>query len=320
VSRVAPERGTDGALLVDKAEGPTSHDVVARVRRLFATRRVGHAGTLDPMATGVLVVLLGEATKLAPYLTAHDKTYEARVVLGRGTTTLDADGEVTEERPVPPEVEAELQALGASGRLEEALAGAPRIAGALEAELERDMQIPPAFSAIQVGGRRSYERARAGEEVDLAPRAVALRSVRLLRVLPETNAIDVEVVVSKGYYVRSFARDLGASLGAPAHLGALRRMASGGFRVSDAVRLDADIEVLRAAVRPLAIIAAEALPVVQLTAEGARRARLGQRLGNADFETPPAPGRIAWLDPDGRLVAVGTSSADGFAVERGFTS
>jgi len=182
------------------------------------------------------------------------------------------------------------------------------------------MQIPPAFSAIQVGGRRSYERARAGEQVDLAPRAVALRSVRLLRVLPETNAIDVEVVVSKGYYVRSFARDLGASLGAPAHLGALRRMASGGFRVSDAVRLDADIEVLRAAVRPLAIIAAEALPVVQLTAEGARRARLGQRLGNADFETPPAPGRIAWLDPDGRLVAIGTSSADGFAVERGFTS
>ncbi|XYH92371.1 tRNA pseudouridine synthase B [Sorangium sp. So ce1128] len=314
----------EGVLVIDKPRGPTSHDVVARLRRALGVKRIGHAGTLDPMASGVLVVLVGEATKLAPYLTAQDKRYTARVALGVGTDTLDADGEVTSAEPLPAWLDAELAALDAAGGppgADAALAAlAPRIAAALDAERARRAQTPPAYSAIKVAGQRSYALARAGQAVDLSARAVEVRSLALAGAsrggpgpLPGAPAegaapaaLELELDVSKGYYVRSLARDLGAHLDVPAHLSALRRTASGAFTVEQAVPLDAGAEALRAALRPLAEAAASSLPVARLTEHGARRARLGQPLTEADFSAAPAqPGAAVWLDPEGRVVALG---------------
>ncbi|AUX43850.1 uncharacterized protein SOCE26_053060 [Sorangium cellulosum] len=341
----------DGVLVIDKPSGPTSHDVVARLRRLLGVKRIGHAGTLDPMASGVLVVLVGEATKLAPYLTAQDKRYTARVVLGVGTDTLDAEGEITATQALPPWLEGELDALAGPGGIPggEALArAAPRIAAALDAERARREQMPPAYSAIKVAGQRSYALARAGQAVDLAPRPVEVRSLALAGVArgaagalagtatagAAPAALEVELDVSKGYYVRSLARDLGAHLGLPAHLSALRRTASGSFAVGEAAPLDAGADVLRAALRPLAAAASESLPVARLTEHGARRARLGQSLSASDFSSPPAhPGAAVWLDPDGHVVALGAAepgddvlpesppppAATRFSVLRGFS-
>ncbi|WP_437594562.1 tRNA pseudouridine synthase B [Sorangium sp. So ce1000] len=343
----------EGVLVIDKPRGPTSHDVVARLRRALGVKRIGHAGTLDPMASGVLVVLVGEATKLAPYLTAEDKRYVARVVLGVGTDTLDADGEITAAQPLPAWLDAELGALAGAGGPpggEELARAAPRIAAAVDAERARQDQAPPAYSAIKVAGQRSYALARAGQAVDLAARAVEVRSLEVTsarraepgwlpgapalakRAAPATLELALEV--SKGYYVRSLARDLGARLDVPAHLSALRRTASGSFTLEQAVPLDAGAEALRASLRPLAEAAAASLPVARLTEHGARRARMGQSLTECDFSMAPAhPGAAVWLDPDGHVVAVGAAEiadADGsespttpspsrFSVLRGFS-
>lgn len=301
-----------GVVVVDKPGGMTSHDVVARVRRLLGTRRVGHAGTLDPMATGVLVVLVGEATKLGPYVTAHRKRYEARVAFGLATDTLDREGAPTAHAPAPAWLRDEIRA-----------GGGPRIAEAIAAERARAEQVPPAFSAIQVDGRRSYDRARAGESVELAPRAVEVSALDLVGCVsaedPELPSIDLALDVSKGFYVRSLARDLGERLGVPAHLAALRRTASGPFTLAHARPLDA--EALRSAIVPLDEAACAALPIGRLTDDGVRRARCGQRLAAADFtELPPLGHSAAWLDARGRLVAVGTREADErFVIQRGFT-
>ncbi|WP_437963036.1 tRNA pseudouridine(55) synthase TruB [Sorangium sp. So ce260] len=336
-----PERATtgrprpDGVLVIDKPRGPTSHDVVARLRRALGVKRIGHAGTLDPMASGVLVVLVGEATKLAPYLTAQDKRYTARVVLGVGTDTLDADGEITAAQPLPAWLDEELGALAGSGGPlgAEALSrAAPRVAAALDAERARREQTPPAYSAVKVAGQRSYALARAGQAVDLAARAVEVRSLAVAGAsrgggpgAPSEGAapatLDLELEVSKGYYVRSLARDLGAHLGVPAHLSALRRTASGAFTVAQAVRLDAGAEALRASLRPLADAAASSLPVAHLTEGGTRRARLGQSLTESDFSTAPAhPGAAVWLDPDGHVVALGALEVAEVAVAAGSES
>jgi tRNA pseudouridine55 synthase len=307
----------DGVLVVDKPSGPTSHDVVARVRRTLGTRRVGHAGTLDPMASGVLVVLVGEATKLAPFLTAHDKRYDARVVLGRGTDTLDALGTVTAEAPLPGWLTGELEQLAAGG-------SAPRIEAALVAERARTLQAPPAFSAIKVAGQKSYDRARRGEDVELADRPVEVMQLdtRAAGLLDEGARafLDVSLTVSKGYYVRSLARDLGAALEVPAHLGALRRTQSGPFGLDRAQPLSADRHALGAAVVPLATAAASSLSATHLTPEGVLRASQGKRLRLSDFtDAPPdADAPFAWLSPDGRLVAVGNRQDDGYVVQRGF--
>lgn len=327
----------EGVLVVDKPRGPTSHDVVARLRRALGTKRIGHAGTLDPMASGVLVVLVGEATKLAGYLTAQDKRYEARVALGVGTDTLDAEGKVTETRPIPGWLAEEI------GDLERA----PRIAAAIAAERARRTQVPPAHSAIQVGGRRSYALARAGQAVELAPRPVEVRSIALRGAsrsrregAPPSDAmpeLTLELEVSKGYYVRSLARDLGEHLEVPAHLTALRRTASGAFTLDRAVALDAlcapspGDDALRRALLPLAEAAAIGLPTARLTEAGAQRARLGQRLRHDDFDAPPPLGdtpddaaAAAWLAPDGRVVALGSAWIEGgeprYSVLRGFSS
>ncbi len=311
-----------GVLVMDKPGGMTSHDVVARLRRLLGTRRVGHAGeTLDPMATGVLVALVGEATKLGSHLTLHDKRYLARVAFGRATDTLDAEGETTQTGEVPAWLLDELRRGEVGARLGEAL----------DLERARIDQVPPAFSAIQVDGRRSYDRARAGEEVSLPPRAVVVHALRLVDASGSVDGAspwaDLDLHVGKGYYVRSFARDLGERLGVPAHLAALRRTASGPFTLAQAVRLDAGSGLLLDALIPVATAAALALPAASLTAEGTLRARYGQRLSPDDFVSVPPAGEGAWLDPDGRLVALGITEPAGsatnldvprFAVLRGF--
>ena len=325
-----PEAPPEGVLVVDKPGGMTSHDVVARVRRLLGTRRVGHAGTLDPMATGVLVVLVGESTKLGPYLTADDKGYLAEVAFGRATDTLDAEGATTTTAAVPVWLGEEI----AQSR---APTDSPRVTAALAAELGRTEQVPPAFSAIHVDGRRSYDRARAGEVVELPPRPVLVRRLAVAEMEgnPADRAeprIQLEVDVAKGYYVRSLARDLGERLGVPAHLTALRRTRSGAFQLAEAVRLDAGPAAIRAALIPTAAAIARALPLGHLTAAGAVRARQGKRLDAADFTTlPPVAAASAWLDPDGRLVAIGARAEAApatdpameegtFSIHRGFVS
>ncbi len=311
-----------GIVLVDKPSGPTSHDIVARARRAFRSSAVGHAGTLDPAASGLLVLLVGQATKLGPYATDHDKIYEAEVQFGRSTTTWDAEGTTEQEAPVPEDLVRELDALalssGSADRSE--VTDRRRLASALEAELHRTSQVPPAFSAIKQGGRHAYELARRGALVELPPRPVAVRSLTVVGA--GGTRLVVRLNVAKGYYVRSFARDLGEALSVPAHLARLRRLASGPFRIDEAVPLPAPDETLGSALLPLASVVGRVLPVASLTERGLTLTRHGRLLTPEDFVTAPAAdGFAAWLAPDGHLAAVGRfdSAKAGFAVERGFT-
>ena len=210
VRRRAEDPALHGVLLVDKPAGPTSHDVVGWVRWVLGVRRVGHAGTLDPAATGLLVVGVGAATKLAPYLTGADKRYLARFVLGASTTTADAEGTVVEALACPPGLEA-------------------RVPAALAALAEVRALPPPAFSAIHVDGRRAHELAREGRAPVLDERSMEVRALVPGPVLRRGDRVEVEVdlLVSKGTYVRSLAEAFGRSLGVPAHLGALHRTHSG---------------------------------------------------------------------------------------------
>ena len=305
-----------GILVVDKPIGLTSHDVVARVRRLLGTRRVGHAGTLDPMATGVLVVLVGEATKLAPFLSADDKEYAADIELGRETASHDRDGATVAVREVSEGLRAELHAL-ASG---EVLGSDAELARAIAAERERAMQAPPIVSAIHVDGRRSHARARAGEAFAIPPRPVMVRRLDIVsaKALPPT--LSVRLAVTKGYYVRALARDIGETLGTGAHLTLLRRLRSGCFGIEEAVELGPD---LRTCIIDLSTSARRALPVAELSAESVERAHQGKPLRESDFASPPPQEIAAWMSPTGALVAIGGRSDDGddngcFRVVRGF--
>lgn len=215
--------GPDGLTVVDKPAGITSHDVVARMRRLAGTRKVGHAGTLDPMATGVLLIGFGRATRLLGYLSARDKAYTATVRLGVRTVSDDADGEV-------------LHTISTAAVSEEAVrAGLAQLTGEVD-------QVPSSVSAIKVDGRRAYQRVRAGEQVLLPARRVIVSSLDLLalrRPTPDVIDLDVRVECSTGTYVRALARDLGAGLGVGGHLVALRRTRVGAFSIEDAHPLDA---------------------------------------------------------------------------------
>jgi len=295
-----------GVLVVDKPRGPTSHDLVALARRHFATRRVGHAGTLDPMATGVMLLLFGEATKLSRHLAGSDKRYQATICFGIGTDTLDADGQVTERRD-PLDFELPLDQLDA----------------ALAAELVRTEQIPPLVSALKVAGRRAHRLARQGECVTLPARPVRISQLARLHVAGHELVVDA--VVSKGYYVRALARDLGGRLGLPAHLSKLRRLASGPFEIDEAVSWPPPAETR---LLPPEQAARRALPNIRLTSAGALHAANGRRLGDDDFADDPAPSHdqaeaqgqaVAWLAPDGQLVALGQRrAANHYAVVRGF--
>jgi len=308
VGRRRKSSGLVGVLVIDKPQDVTSHDVVQRVRRRLREPRVGHAGTLDPMATGVLVVMVGEATKLAPFLTADDKSYRAEVQLGRSTDTLDAEGETVAEGPLPswwagPEATVRLEA-------------------ALDGERARRRQLPPVYSAIKVDGRSAHARVRAGEEVALDERPVRVLSLALEGRDVDAGRLALTMTVSKGYYVRALARDLGERLGVPCHLCALRRSASGAFHLDDAVSVE--MEGLQDHLIDVATAASRALPVARLSEEGVTHARNGGPMRPGDFSVPPpTTGASAWLGPDGSLVAVGRHErhAEGRApqVSRGFS-
>ncbi|MGD0924024.1 MAG: tRNA pseudouridine(55) synthase TruB [Streptosporangiaceae bacterium] len=277
-----------GLVVVDKPGGLTSHDVVARIRRLAGTRRVGHAGTLDPMATGVLVVGVEKATRLLGHLTLTDKEYQATIRLGQATDTADAEGTVTSGRPASQLTLAQVQAAAA----------------ALTGEIQ---QVPPVVSAIKVAGRRSYQLAREGTPPVLEPRPVTVWSFTVRAVRPAAgDLLDVDVVVrcSSGTYIRALARDMGDALGVGGHLTSLRRTRVGPYDLSAAHGLDELAEQL--AVLPLAEAAAAAFPVRQLTEDearslshGGRLAALGQEAGLGE-ETGP----VAALGPDGTLIAL----------------
>jgi len=211
-----------GVLAVDKPTGMTSHDVVLAMRRATGEGRVGHAGTLDPLATGLLFVMVGRATRLEPYLAAHGKTYEARIMLGEATDTMDAEGAVIEERPVP------------SGLLEAVFAADLLATFAGERE-----QIPPRYSAVKVAGQPAYRAARRGEEIELAARMITVHSAHLLGIDAVARAWDVRFTVSKGTYIRALADEIGRVAGTVAHLGTLRRTAIGAAAVSSASSFDA---------------------------------------------------------------------------------
>jgi tRNA pseudouridine55 synthase len=215
---------TDGLVIVDKPGGMTSHDVVARVRRLAHTRRVGHAGTLDPMATGVLVVGVQRATRLLTYLTGHDKSYRATVRLGESTVTDDAEGEITATASTADLTEAHICDM------------AHTFVGELD-------QIPSSVSAIKVAGVRSYARVRRGETVELPARRVRIASLDVTQVRPVAGPthrldVDLEVTCSSGTYIRAIARDLGSRLQVGGHLTVLRRTTVGAFTLAEATRLD----------------------------------------------------------------------------------
>jgi tRNA pseudouridine55 synthase len=283
--------------VVDKPRGVSSHTVVAQARRLFRRKDIGHAGTLDPMATGVLLVLVGQATKLSGYLTSDVKRYAAEITFGKATDSLDADGQTTLEVDVDP------------AQLMPAL-----VSAALAAEKERTLQTPPAVSAIKVQGERAYALARKGEAPELAPRPIEVLELTSSELVPPV--LRCELLVSKGYYVRSLARDLGERLGLPTHLTALRRLSSGPFRIEQACAWPAPEP-------PELISLAEAvgsvLPACRLKAEAVPRARQGKRLEPADFEALPEAELGAWLSPEGELVAIGTAKGE-LRVQRGFNA
>jgi tRNA pseudouridine55 synthase len=295
-----------GLVIVDKPGGMTSHDVVARIRRLAGTRRVGHAGTLDPMATGVLVVGVEKATRLLGYLTLTEKEYAATIRLGQSTSTDDAEGDITSTAST---VDVSAEAL------------AKAVAG-LTGEIQ---QVPPAVSAIKVDGQRAYRLTRAGAAPELKPRPVtvhefAVTAVRHVKGDGEVGGLvdlDATVRCSSGTYVRALARDLGTAVGAGGHLTRLRRTRVGGYGIDQAHTLDQLAESFE--VLPLAQAASAAFPVRQLTADEARRLAHGGRLAAADVAAgadvtgaaavtdPRAP--TAAYAPDGTLIALLTEES-----------
>jgi tRNA pseudouridine55 synthase len=272
---------TDGLLVVDKPAGWTSHDVVARTRRLAGTRRVGHAGTLDPMATGVLVLGLGKATRLLGHLTLTEKAYDATIRLGASTLTDDAEGEVT--------------ATTSAGEVTEQAVreGVAALTGTIE-------QVPSSVSAIKVDGERAYRRVRAGDEVTLAARPVVVSQFEVLAVRRTGDSVDVDVslVCSSGTYVRALARDLGAALGVGGHLRALRRTRVGPYDL-DASRtleqLEVELDVL-----PMAAAVRAAFPVREVDAAAAVVISHGGPLPALGM----GPGPVAVLGPDGAFLAL----------------
>jgi tRNA pseudouridine55 synthase len=299
VARSSLGPGLDGILVVDKPIGPTSHDVVGLVRRLAATKRVGHGGTLDPFASGVLPVFLGKATRVVEYHLADRKAYRATVCFGAASTTDDLEGELTpSEGPAPDRAAVD--------------AALPAFQGSIT-------QRPPAYSAIKVGGRRAYAMARAGETVELAERVVTIEAIDLIdwdASDPERPIAILDVRCSAGTYIRALARDLGAALGSAAYLGALRRTAAGPFTTDDAIALDA----VRAAAAegPAGLVALlrpidhglERFPSVDLTGAEVAAVSRGQAI-RPESGFPADGGTYRLRAPSGALVALATDAGSG---------
>jgi tRNA pseudouridine55 synthase len=270
-----------GLVIVDKPADWTSHDVVGRMRRLAKTRRVGHAGTLDPMATGVLVLGVGKATRLLGHLALTEKGYDATIRLGQSTNTDDAEGEIT-------------ATASAAHVADEALhAGIAALTGPIQ-------QVPPQVSAIKVNGERAYKMARKGEEVALAARPVTVREFTVTDVRRDGDLIDVDasVTCSSGTYIRALARDLGASLGCGGHLTALRRTRVGPYDLPMARTLDQLAE--KPEILPMNEAVAAVFPRRDVSAEDARKVAHGGRLPAAGL----GPGPVGVFGPDGTLLAL----------------
>jgi len=288
--------GRSGVLVVDKPPGPTSHDIVAVVRRRFLGAKVGHTGTLDPFATGVLPIVIGRATRLARYLSGAEKEYDALIRLGRATDTHDSAGKVVFEAP---------------GHLPLPAVGA--VAAALDGYLGTWMQTPPAYSAKLAAGVRAYDQARRGGSVELAPVAVTVSEIELLSMIGPL--VRVRLVSSAGFYVRALAHDLGLKLGTGAMLDGLRRLRSGTFGLVDAVTLDVvtqpDIETR---LLPLESLLPD-WPAIALTREGVEWVSHGRSVGPDQcaegLRGAPAGRQVRFLGPDGRLVAIGGAGPGG---------
>lgn len=286
MSRRKKGRDVSGWVIIDKPAGPTSTAVVNKVRWAFDAKKAGHAGTLDPAATGVLAVALGEATKTVPFVTDAMKSYRFTVRFGQSTNTDDAEGEVTATSAARPTDDA--------------------IRAALPAFTGEIMQVPPAFSAVKIDGQRAYAMARDGEDVTLAARPLYVDRLDLIARPDALHAI-LEMDCGKGGYVRAIARDLGEALGCLGHVTELRRVWSGPFDVEDGVTLDeierlARSDAIDALLQPLEVGLAD-LPEVRCTAEGAARLRNGNP--GMVIATDADYGEEAWASHQGRAVAVG---------------
>ncbi|MBO0982434.1 tRNA pseudouridine(55) synthase TruB [Rathayibacter sp. SD072] len=277
----------NGILLLDKPGGITSHDLVSRTRRRAGTRKVGHAGTLDPMATGLMILGLGPSTRLLTYLVGLDKEYEATIRLGASTTTDDREGDVLESAPP-----AAVAAIG-----EKAVdAGIAGLTGAIE-------QVPSSVSAIKIDGRRAYARARDGEEVVIPARPVTVSAFDVLarREVDGFLDLDVRVTCSSGTYIRALARDLGAVLGVGGHLTALRRTAVGPFGVAAAGEID-ELDVPTALLTPTSV-AAELFPLLRLDAQSSADLANGKRIAVPE-ELRDSTGLLAAVAPGERLIGL----------------
>jgi tRNA pseudouridine55 synthase len=309
-TKTSPPSAPSGLLVVDKSEGPTSHDVVAVARRALGTKAVGHTGTLDPMATGVLLLAIGEGTKLVSMLGGESKVYRTTIRFGVETHTLDAQGEVVAEAMVPP-------------------LDVAKVAGALQAFLGQQSQVPPKVSAIKQDGQSAHARARRGEDFDLDARSVRLDNVEVHGVTQ--HEADITLRCGKGFYVRSLARDLAYALGTFAHLTQLRRLENAGFRADDGVSFEALLraakvepalrEGIRARILPLSA-ACQRLPHVRIAEEGVIHLRHGR-----PWDVPAALRNIAAdgaeliaLDEAGVPRAIVRVDGGRFRVQRGLNA
>lgn len=279
-----------GVLVVDKPAGMTSHDVVDRIRRVFGTRKVGHAGTLDPDATGILVLGLGNATRLLSFAQAGSKRYVAVAAFGITTTTQDASGEVVETRPVELDADAVERA-------------ASKFVGDIE-------QVPPMVSAVKVGGERLYRKARRGEEVARPPRRVTIESLELARFEASPPEATFDVRCSPGTYIRTLVHDIGEALRCGAHLKTLRRVEASGFSETDAVRLD---DVAERDLRPTLEIV-RALSHVQVDEDAARLVSDGRPLPARGDE--PSEGQEAAVVAGDRLLAIYKRRGDSLVAQK----
>lgn len=272
---------SDGFLVVDKASGMTSHDVVAVARKALGTRKVGHAGTLDPMATGVLVLGFGNGTRLLQYITDGDKSYRATIVLGESTVTDDSEGEVISTADASNIADSEIE-------------------GVLKAMIGTIAQRPSSVSAVKVGGERAYDRVRAGETFELAPRQITITQldIHAIRHLGKTTEVDIEVTCSAGTFIRAIARDLGSELNVGGHLSALRRTRVAGFSADQAISFE-DLKATNFAPLALADVARATFTPRELTLDEVQELSFGRPLiesGNTVIN--------AALSPDNRLIAL----------------
>ncbi|MEN6430090.1 MAG: tRNA pseudouridine(55) synthase TruB [Coriobacteriales bacterium] len=276
--------------MIDKPAGRSSHDVVNAVRAASGEGRVGHAGTLDPMATGVLVVLLGPYTRLEPYLSSAEKSYEATITFGSATDTDDAQGRVVAVAPVP-----------------DVIGDASRASHIVEGLVGTHAQVPPAYSAIKRGGRVSHRAARAGTPLELEPRHVRVLSARLTTLDQAAHSWTIDVTVSKGTYIRALARDLGETLGTKAHLSALRRTASGRITIAQATQLSDVVEAAKShALATLFVDPFEALGLPVVHADSQQTATGAPLVSGKTY----AEGTLVAVEADGRLAGVYHASGD----------